>query len=493
MKGDITRDTYQRGKGYSSVRLQQGRVQVDSDWNEQMDIERHRTETETIDVFGPSGGPAAGAGFGIGIDSGKLTISIGHYYVHGILIENRTEDGKPVSFAAQPFSPPDSEPAAGANLVYAKVWERHIGAVEDPYIREKALEGPDTATRAQTIWQIQMVPCTVNDQFDPECAPGLPEYKALLVEPTGTLTASAPTPKQVPANPCLIPPGAGYTGLENQLYRVEIHEVDNTGKPLTFKWSRDNGSVLTGINGIDAPNRTLDVDNPGRDDVRGFRQNDWVEITDDDLDLKGLSGQIVQIETIDHVHRQIKLKQAPTLVYKKENHPKVRRWDGDTGTAKVTTGADTLLESNIHVVFAGGSYQVGDYWLIPARTAEGQIEWPTKADGVTPAAMKRHGIRYRFAPLAIADFDGQNFTNVRYDLRRLAVPANDLHVLEYLGGDGQECKPGDRFAVPLRVRVTNGRDGIAGTWVIFETKDGGVFLDMALANKGSHYEVRTDS
>ena len=38
MKGDFTRLTFQPEKHYSSVRLQQGRVQLDADWNEQADI-----------------------------------------------------------------------------------------------------------------------------------------------------------------------------------------------------------------------------------------------------------------------------------------------------------------------------------------------------------------------------------------------------------------------------------------------------------------------
>ncbi len=41
-------------------------------------------------------------------------------------------------------------------LVYLDVWERHITALEDDYIREKALGGPDTATRTQVVWQVKI-------------------------------------------------------------------------------------------------------------------------------------------------------------------------------------------------------------------------------------------------------------------------------------------------------------------------------------------------
>ncbi len=61
MKGDFTRLTFAPEKHYSSVRMQQGRVQLDADWNEQLDIAAHRVETETVDVIGAAG--ASGDGF----------------------------------------------------------------------------------------------------------------------------------------------------------------------------------------------------------------------------------------------------------------------------------------------------------------------------------------------------------------------------------------------------------------------------------------------
>ena len=34
------------------------------------------------------------------------------------------------------------------------------------------------------------------------------------------------------------------------------------------------------------------------------------------------------------------------------------------------------LEGGVQVKFEPGTYKTGDYWLIPARTATGSIEWP---------------------------------------------------------------------------------------------------------------------
>ncbi len=56
MKGDFTRDLFDPTKHYSGVLMQQGRVQLDADWNEQDSIQRYRTEVEARDLIGASGG-----------------------------------------------------------------------------------------------------------------------------------------------------------------------------------------------------------------------------------------------------------------------------------------------------------------------------------------------------------------------------------------------------------------------------------------------------
>lgn len=56
MKADLTRSTDKQDQHYRAVRMQQGRVQLDADWNEQQDILNRRIETETVDTIGHSGG-----------------------------------------------------------------------------------------------------------------------------------------------------------------------------------------------------------------------------------------------------------------------------------------------------------------------------------------------------------------------------------------------------------------------------------------------------
>src|SRR3954470_22800707 len=93
MKADLTRSTFRRERHYASVRIQQGRVGMDADWNEQADIEAYLDETTRIDVIGGCGFPIHAAGFGLSPtpDGRDLVLSPGRGYVDGILIENDAE------------------------------------------------------------------------------------------------------------------------------------------------------------------------------------------------------------------------------------------------------------------------------------------------------------------------------------------------------------------------------------------------------------------
>ena len=65
MAGDFSRKLFDKKKHYSGVLAQQGRVQLDADLNEQLDIASYRTQTETVDVIGKLGVPKKGDSFKI--------------------------------------------------------------------------------------------------------------------------------------------------------------------------------------------------------------------------------------------------------------------------------------------------------------------------------------------------------------------------------------------------------------------------------------------
>src|ERR671919_54046 len=69
MRGDFSRTTFRPQNHYSGVRLQQGRVQLDAEFNEHADIEAYRDESLTRDVVGMNGVPYEGGGFELGVGS----------------------------------------------------------------------------------------------------------------------------------------------------------------------------------------------------------------------------------------------------------------------------------------------------------------------------------------------------------------------------------------------------------------------------------------
>src|SRR5260370_33692385 len=103
-RGDFTRDTFNPLKHFSRVLTQQGRVQLDADWNEQTSILLHYLQTLAADLIGPHGGP--GDGFKIQDKdkdnqtyTQKFAISPGHYYVGGLLCEDSSSE--PVLYYSQ--------------------------------------------------------------------------------------------------------------------------------------------------------------------------------------------------------------------------------------------------------------------------------------------------------------------------------------------------------------------------------------------------------
>jgi len=67
MKGDFNR-----------VPMQQGRVQLDADWNEQAAILLHYSQALAADLIGPFGGPDPGCGFTLAAKDTDFTIGTGH-------------------------------------------------------------------------------------------------------------------------------------------------------------------------------------------------------------------------------------------------------------------------------------------------------------------------------------------------------------------------------------------------------------------------------
>lgn len=486
MKGDFTRSTFLKEKHYSSVRLQQGRVQLDAEWNEQMDILAHLNETTRYDVIGPCGAPMEDAGFELQVQSGDIHIGAGRYYVNGILCENDQTGG--VLFTQQMDLPGETLPTdSGLYFGYLDVHARHITALEDQDIREVALGGPDTTTRTKTVWQVKLL--KVGELGDSvNCLSQPSAWGDEIAPSTGKLRARA-EPGALTSEPCILPPGAGYRRLENQLYRVEIHKGSDASGGPTFKWSRDNAHLVSRLEAIDGTANTLTVSQTGKDELTRFAPGQWVELNDEEGVLRGDHGVLVELAAVDGNELTVTSwpgGSAPTLGSK----PTVRRWDS-AGEVTLATGSYLPLEDGVQVEFAAGDYHTGDYWLIPARTVLGDVLWQTDestGDALFEAPL---GILHRYCVLAVLSFDGTTWS-VLSDCRNLFPTLTEMTHLFYVSGDGQEAMPGDALPQPLQVGVSNGEHPVASAGIKFKVLIGSGQLQEG-SNSGTEITVLTNA
>jgi hypothetical protein len=472
---DNSRSTFNPFNNYASVVMPQGRVQLDADWNEFLAEIARRIQAGTLDTVGRAVYPATTPNaFYISASSTPwlVDIGLGRMYVDGLLAENHGPIGSalwdpalaelsgspqpaPPSISGTPSIPfnqqiPSYFPgatlpsAAGDYLFYLDVWTRAVTSLQDPSLIDPAV-GIDTSGRLQTVWQVRWMPAKSPNGSTPAITCGTPDasipYPALS---TGQLTNNVVP--NTSTGDCCLTAGSAYTGLENQFYRVEIHHGGPQGK-ATFKWSRENASVATGVNNISlqanakgATVSVLSVVSLGRDQVLNFSNGDWIELLDDAMEFDGQPdpcypaakpipygspGILCQIDHVEASTNSIFLtaqlpSSAPTP--SATLHTRIRRWDqsgtvystdingnltatsttlavGSSGDIPVPKPGTTLvLESGLTVSFpnASATYLSGDFWTFSART-DGSYD--------KLAAAPPRGIHHHYTKLSVVTFD----------------------------------------------------------------------------------------
>lgn len=468
MKGDFSRVSFNPSHGFTRVNWQQGRMQLDADANEQQAINLHLIRTLAADLIGPHGGPPGS--FAIEADSSiyrGFRIRPGRYYVDGWPALNTGIIAyRPFKeFPGQPWYPEPPELEEGRDyIVYLEVWERHVSASEfdrarDPReadaMREVALDGPDTASRAQLIWQVK---ARAIDTFTPSPS-GTDPWPDWLeqIEPAarGTLKAKAAEAPAAGGPPCEVSPRARFRGDSDQLYRVEIRRggyASTKEGAATFVWSRENGAVTFPVDKIAGPKVQLAA---GWRDARfAIAPGDIVEVAGPVEALQETDAKLLRVIDYDPDSATVTLEATPEVDTDDPRKPVLlRRWDhgeqrgpvdgrpklADDNALQLIEGRWLTLESGIQVMFGDALTRTEP---VPTR--------PTKEATAREIAAREAALRER------AKEEGIELDALREKGAGDAVTKRDLAEGNYLEkGSGNFYRQGDSWLIPSRLPLSD--------------------------------------
>ena len=214
----------------------------------------------------------------------------------------------------------------------------------------------------------------------------------------------------------MIQPAGGYSGSRTASTASRSTRRARSPAPsaATFKWSRDNASLVASVLGIKQSGTdasVITVDSTGRDTWTRFEKPQQIELLDDDVEFAMRdSGRRRQARAgspnVNHATGEIIVDQnfSPSRS-SPAAHPRIRRWDTDEGRRpgrvagrergrpSCSRTGSASRSGDGKPAHDGDTLHAGDYWVFAARTADGSIE---TVDNEPP-----RGILHHFAPLAI--------------------------------------------------------------------------------------------
>lgn len=406
MNGDFTRFPIGRVADSLYPLQQQGRVHLDSDWNE---LATSLTDSVRLSFDALLGGSAAiDVGFGPqGQANAELAFAPGTYFVDGY----RVVAPAMVRVDEQPWPLPGDHPfppltGDGASILfYLDVWIRHVTARSLPNLAEVALRGPDTTTRGILTWQVRST--RTREQTAAEIRQGWSSVSNRIWRRERGMLRSWVELAET-QEPCLDDVAGGYSGPRNQLYRFEVAPAEpvdgGAADARVILWSRDNASVESRIR-TSAGDTVELVSDPTSE---ALQAGGLVQPVDDDSDLGGPSHSALRVQAVDLDEDRVTLTSAPMghlgAAEAASSHARLRHWDGilplEDGPKEIEHGLRIELKDVARA-------EVGDYWLVAARTT-GELLWPDERrwprrwpvdwpDEFRPP----HGTEHMLAPLAL--------------------------------------------------------------------------------------------
>ncbi|MHA2365570.1 MAG: right-handed parallel beta-helix repeat-containing protein [Candidatus Hodarchaeales archaeon] len=464
MKGNFSKVFFKQKLNYNAVLHQQGKVLLDRDWNEQVNIIQSWQDLSSQDVIG-AGVPAIPVteyeNFKIKDDTiilksdNELEFEITPGRLWADVLPIFLEKSKLI--ATPLFSQSQTTPPTKA-ILFLELWREEINAFQEPKILlEPALGGPDTTERINlafafrfydyshiTTLNVDKITCQnvfsvikknediINDLY--------PDKGKLTVDLERTIEHECVDDDDCDDCPPVVQ--GGYTGLEHRLYRIENAKLNDDITRNWFKWSRFNGELVG--RGIfdekdDDPDKIVGeltgnipaIINSGLTSfyLEVMHYNDnlgiWepvfgamdVELTADDR-LEFRKDKIMLEKGVDWL-TDFEDPSGDKSVF-------FRLWNGIQPIDKFNTPSE--LENGITLEFRGNIFRPGDFWLFELRVDQ------TNTKNL-PNIDIPHGIEYHLVPFALIDVVGPNI-NIS-DCRKLFHPLTNQKICTtFTVGDG---------------------------------------------------------
>lgn len=423
MSSDRARKTYDPRLQYRGVVMQQGRVTLEADWNEQDEISREALRDDALDIVGPCGTPDDG--YAISASSNRkrdFSIGKGTMYVGG----ERLSLGEDTTYLGQVEldwvdGPDPASTDATIEAVSLYVREQEVSAVEDPDLREVALGGPDSAQRWRFLQRVQRlgVGSPVCDKaweqvvekwagrgfkFDPSDMRlrSNGRLKVIFTEPTNKVDLCEPLTH------------GGYLGADNQVIQVKVVGYDSTSKTVQLVWGIDNASFLYRVSAVKGNVNAVVLGRPPVDTEHWPKSPQVAEILRSAAALPNggfvaeHTGFVANVDTFDPDSLTVTLSDDVSAYFADAKIPTyLRMWEG---AARVKLGnamtlGDTGLQVEVRRADTTLGIPVGDFWCFAVRPLTPAWVYPER---YLDEAQPPEGPRQWLCELATIDWTGQS-------------------------------------------------------------------------------------
>jgi hypothetical protein len=465
---DLSRFATDFRKQYDSVRMFQGAVLNEDDFNENIRLDQEYERRTRVHVIGPAGSPDSGfqiANPAVAGGVATFQIASGNFYLGGLHLQMSEAEAYHTQrdwLRADPIPPP---PAAGRyDLVYLEAFQQPVGDVEDGELAEVALGGVSTSARIRTMRRIRVLPLSATPADCQQAWAALLTARASEgtlsgeheLVPNVTLTVDF-DPDGVSDDLCTPPVAGGYLGAENQAIRVQL--VDSTH----FTWGFDNAAPLyrvrVGTNSA-GQRRVITMMNEPRDVAHWplggqvVELLPWSAVLVNGQKLAEVSGLLAKVDASYNPDLQRftiaasvpagfgeEWKTRPDAASLAEDgeYFYLRVWNRGSDTASpaaipFTSGVPLpLAQTGLRVTIADSHRPANGFWIIAAR--------PDSPSRVVPWALESgrspHGYRRFYAPLAVIRWQNSTTGQVVQDCRLTFPPLTRPRTCcTYTVGDG---------------------------------------------------------